>query len=95
MEPSSQHLHVAWRIQGRVQGVGFRWWALRTAERLELRGTVRNAPDGSVEIVAAGTAEAIDAFADLLSTGPPSARVDDILALPAAGPVPADFRVIA
>jgi acylphosphatase len=41
-------------IQGRVQGVGFRWFVHREASELELRGWVRNTEDGHVEVVAAG-----------------------------------------
>jgi acylphosphatase len=37
----------AYRIDGRVQGVGFRWWARQTATELGLRGSVRNSPDGT------------------------------------------------
>jgi acylphosphatase len=42
------------RITGRVQGVGYRLWATRTAARLGLRGWVRNRSDGSVEVLATG-----------------------------------------
>ena len=41
-------------IQGRVQGVGFRWFVQREASELDLRGWVRNTEDGDVEVVAAG-----------------------------------------
>ena len=44
----------AYRIVGRVQGVGFRWWTRRTAERLSLYGSVRNLTDGSVEVHVTG-----------------------------------------
>ena len=37
-------------VNGRVQGVGFRWWTRRTADRLGIAGSVRNLPDGSVEV---------------------------------------------
>ena len=45
----------AFIVTGRVQGVGFRWFTRQTASELGLRGTVRNARDGSVEVVADGT----------------------------------------
>ncbi len=44
-------------IQGRVQGVGFRWFVHREASELDLRGWVRNTEDGDVEVVASGTAD--------------------------------------
>jgi acylphosphatase len=47
-------------FSGRVQGVGFRFTALNIANRCELTGYVRNIPDGDVEMVAQGPAEAID-----------------------------------
>lgn len=65
------------RITGRVQGVGFRWWAQREAEALELVGWIMNADDErSVEVVAEGADAALTEFARRLETGPPSARVD-------------------
>ena len=45
---------------GRVQGIGFRFTALNTANRCNLTGLVRNLPDGSVEMIAQGIAEDID-----------------------------------
>lgn len=58
-----------------MQGVGFRWWAVGEAERLGLRGWVRNRRDGSVDLLAIGTDEAVDGLADALKEGPPGARV--------------------
>jgi acylphosphatase len=53
-------------ISGLVQGVGFRYWALKLAQERELVGYVRNLHDGRVEIVAEGTPESLDAMrADL------------------------------
>jgi acylphosphatase len=65
-------------IRGRVQGVGYRWWAQREARRLGLDGWVRNIADGSVELLAAGPADAVAALEDLCRRGPPSARVTGI-----------------
>ena len=65
-------------VRGRVQGVGFRASAAREARRLQLRGWVRNEYDGSVEVLADGTAEAVDRFVAWLRQGPPSAHVAEV-----------------
>jgi acylphosphatase len=65
-------------VQGRVQGVGFRWTTVVEAKRLGLTGWVRNAVDGSVEVWAEGAGESLDAFLRWLRRGPPRARVDGI-----------------
>ena len=49
-------------FRGRVQGVGFRMTAARIARRFPIGGTVRNCSDGSVELIAAGSATAIDDY---------------------------------
>lgn len=65
-------------VSGRVQGVFFRAGTREQARRLGLRGYARNLPDGQVEVVAAGTDEAIDALAQWLHVGPANARVDAV-----------------
>ena len=65
-------------ISGRVQGVGFRFFAEAAAAREGLHGWVRNLPDGGVEIAAEGDAEAVERFEWHLRHGPPSARVDHV-----------------
>ena len=62
-------------ITGRVQGVGYRYWARREARRRALRGWVRNLSDGSVEALAIGEAADIDAFVQACHSGPATARV--------------------
>lgn len=65
-------------ISGRVQGVGFRFFAEAAAAREGLHGWVRNLPDGRVEIEAEGEAEAIERFERNVRQGPPGARVSDV-----------------
>lgn len=73
---------VKLRIEGRVQGVGYRWWAVGEARRLGLDGWVRNRADGSVEILAIGEAALIEALAAVCATGPAAARVSAVRRLP-------------
>lgn len=63
-------------LRGRVQGVGFRFFAADWAERLGLGGYARNLPDGSLEIVAEGEEEAVRHFLEVMRRGPRSARVE-------------------
>jgi acylphosphatase len=65
-------------ISGRVQQVGFRWFALEAAQREGVGGSVRNTPDGRVEILVEGEAEAVERFERAVRRGPSSARVDDV-----------------
>ncbi|MGO8693654.1 MAG: acylphosphatase [Rectinemataceae bacterium] len=57
-------------VEGRVQGVGFRYSARREALRLRLRGWVRNLPDGSVELWVEGDRNALDEYRIWLERGP-------------------------
>ena len=67
------------RVIGRVQGVGFRWWARRQADELDLVGWVMNADDErSVELVAEGEPGALAELERRLAQGPPGARVDQV-----------------
>jgi acylphosphatase len=65
-------------VTGRVQGVGYRYFAMRTAQRLGIRGTVKNLRDGRVEVAAAGAAESMAAFRAELERGPQGAKVTSI-----------------
>lgn len=64
------------RIEGRVQGVGFRYYAKNEAMNLGLVGWVHNNNDGSVEVWAEGPGDKLDLFLKWLNTGPSHARVD-------------------
>lgn len=65
-------------IEGRVQGVGFRWWAQRQARALGLAGWVRNRREGTVEALAVGETAALDQFERLCWQGPSAARVTSV-----------------
>lgn len=70
---------LAARVIGRVQGVGFRWWARRQADELDLVGWVMNADDErSVELVAEGDPAALSELERRLAQGPPGARVEQV-----------------
>jgi acylphosphatase len=74
-------------VSGRVTGVGFRYFAQDVAQREGLTGVVRNLPDGRVEALAEGDAEALTRFEIALRRGPARARVEDVEidALPISG----------
>ena len=65
-------------IHGRVQGLGYRAWAVETATHLGLSGWVRNRSDGTVEAVFRGEESVIADMFEACKTGPKSAQVDRI-----------------
>jgi acylphosphatase len=67
-----------WIVRGIVQGVGFRWFVWREAERLGLRGVARNLLDGSVEVIAEGAEPALEDLARALARGPAMAHVEHV-----------------
>jgi acylphosphatase len=86
-------LRVRLRIEGAVQGVGFRWWTIQNATERGLRGTVKNLPDGAVEVEMEGSREDIEGLRTLLSTGPHAARVERVEEIEAGqSPLPDDFQ---
>jgi acylphosphatase len=70
-------------VRGRVQGVGFRWFVDHEARQLGLAGWVRNNIDGTVEVLAMGSADQHAALLAKLQRGPRAARVDEVQQLPA------------
>ena len=67
------------RVYGQVQGVGFRYHAYTMASQLGIRGWVRNLGDGSVEIQAEGSVDAMTQFMKAVNRGPYHARVDEMV----------------
>ncbi|MGC4083469.1 MAG: acylphosphatase [Vicinamibacterales bacterium] len=76
-----------YKVTGRVQGVGFRFFVNRAAAVEGLHGWVRNLPDGSVETQAEGEFESLERFERQIRQGPPSSRVDavDVIETSATG----------
>ena len=77
-------------VRGRVQMVGFRAFVQRHARGTDLRGTVRNAPDGTVVCEAEGARPVVEGLVDALHRGPSYARVDrvDVEHLEPSGDLP-------
>ncbi|MDY7080647.1 MAG: acylphosphatase [Chloroflexota bacterium] len=76
MPTSEARLHAV--VHGRVQGVNFRYYTVRTAQRLGLTGWVANRWDGTVETVAEGPREVLNEFLTFLHHGSPSAFVQQV-----------------
>jgi len=70
---------VSLRIHGRVQGVGYRFHARAEGERLGVVGCVRNAADGSVELVAEGMPQALQQLVTWCQRGPAGAQVTEVV----------------
>ena len=85
---------VRFIISGRVQGVWFRDSMRKEAERLGIQGWVRNRPDRSVEAVAQGESERVEALIAWAWRGPPMARVEEVVVEESAADPGVDgFRV--
>jgi acylphosphatase len=79
------------RVEGRVQGVWFRESTRQQADRLGIIGHAINCPDGSVEVLACGNAEALDSLAEWLRHGPPMARVSSVISATSVEDCPESF----
>lgn len=83
-----------YRVIGRVQGVGFRYFVWHEAESLGVDGWVRNCADGSVEALARGSADELDRFRRLLEEGPRFSRVTSVSVVDGAdGDVEPGFEI--
>ena len=71
-----QQRHI--RVHGKVQGVGFRFFATRVARRLGLKGTIENLRDGTVEAIVEGESNLIDDWLTEIKEGPRYAEVTKV-----------------
>jgi acylphosphatase len=71
-----QYHAITGSVWGRVQGVGYRYYAKSRAQELGLVGWVRNLPDGRVEFMVQGTPELLERFMHYLRLGPTGSQVD-------------------
>jgi acylphosphatase len=88
------HRAVQLTISGLVQGVGFRAFVERQAERRRLAGWVRNRRDGSVEAVFSGDDVKVAAMLDACRRGPPVAHVESVAVEEYRGPALTRFTVL-
>lgn len=84
---------LLFRIEGRVQGVWFRESTRQQAVRLGIAGYAMNLPDGSVEVLACGSHEAVEELARWLRGGPPLARVRALTSSEFIGDCPERFTI--
>ena len=82
------------RIEGAVQGVGYRFWTERVAGELGLTGWVRNRRDGSVEALFCGPDDPVCDMLERCKQGPPSARVTAVRSLAEGDTAPTTFAVL-
>ena len=71
-------LTVKMKITGKVQGVGFRYFVLRQAQKLGINGWVSNKPNGDVEALAQGEKADLEQFIAKVKEGPSFSRVEDV-----------------
>jgi len=89
-----QHFKII--VKGRVQGVSFRAFTLKSAKKYSIYGTVKNRTDGDVEIIASASTQAIENFIRDCRKGPLFAKVTELktIELPSPGILFTDFRII-
>jgi acylphosphatase len=92
--PRAGRRTVRVRIEGGVQGVGYRYWTERVAAELRLTGWVRNRRDGSVEALFAGTADDVAQMLERCKDGPRAARVTAVEIVEEGGEAPNGFSVL-
>lgn len=80
MKETQKETTQAWRlfVHGKVQGVGYRYFVMEEARRLNIVGWVRNIPEGGVEILAEGNPQSLSTFEERLRRGHPWAHVSEI-----------------
>jgi acylphosphatase len=86
-----KHLNIT--IKGKVQNVGYRYFAHKRANEIGVKGYVKNLPNGDVYSEAEGTEQDLNTFLDYLHEGPNWARVDEIQLQEAPMDGFEDFRV--
>jgi acylphosphatase len=92
-EEMADAVTLAVRVVGYVQGVGYRAFIRKRATQLGVHGWVRNRPDGSVEVVARGPAEAIAHLRVIVARGPLGARVDTLIDEAPPTEIPTQFEI--
>jgi acylphosphatase len=88
----ADHTTLRLRIEGFVQAVGYRHFAIAEAARLGLDGWIRNRSDGTVEAVISGDTASVEKFVQACMRGPKGARVENVELSPADPPQEKGFR---
>ena len=83
MAPRNETVARRWLLHGRVQGVGFRYFAQRAAQEVGVSGYARNLDDGGVEVLAMGSEEQLSKFSARIRQGPRWADVRTVQELEA------------
>jgi acylphosphatase len=81
-------------IKGKVQGVFFRATARDVAQALDVKGWVKNTPEGAVEVLATGSEDAVQQFIEWCKRGPDKAVVSAVAVSPRSEEFFADFRIV-
>ena len=78
MSDTDDYTHLRLRIEGKVQGIGYRDYVIGEAMRLDVDGWIRNRADGTVEALVSGPNKAVEALVGLCMRGSPGAEVKDV-----------------